>query len=123
MINQFIWPEIILYAWPFLCMYLGVVILKPAIRDFNVTVGTCLLPAWLLIINAVSLLIYNFSILPLLFVASIFLVVLALHDYIRTVDTFYIADFVPVALRVLFISWTFFLVGIMLTRLVSYFFV
>lgn len=123
MINQFIWPEIFLFAWPILSMYFGVMILKPQIHDYNVTVATCLLPTWLLIINAFSLLIYNFSILPLLFVLSIFIVVLALHDYIRQVKEYFIADFLVVALRVLFISWTFFLVGIMVTRVVSYFFV
>lgn len=123
MINHFIWIEIILYVLPFVTAFYGIFILKPQIKEHSITVSTCLLPTWLLIINAFSLLIYNFSILPILFTASVFILVLFLHDYIRRIDKFYMLDFFDDALRILFMSWTFFLVGMMFARLLSYFFV
>ncbi len=121
--SPFIWPEILLFALPIVGALYGVIILKPQIAEYPISVATCLLPTWLMVIHSLSVLVFNFSILPLLFLVSFFVLGLLLFDYIRQIETFYALDFLEIALRSLFMMWTVFLFAMVLVRIVSYFLV
>ncbi|MBG9981795.1 hypothetical protein HZY86_01555 [Aerococcaceae bacterium DSM 111020] len=121
--SPFIWPEILLFALPVIGALYSVLILKPHIADYPISIATYLLPMWLIVIHALSVLMYNFSVLPLLLLVSFFVLALVLHDYIRQIERFYAMDFLKIALRSLFMMWTIFLFAMLIARIVSYFLV
>ncbi|MDO4432826.1 MAG: hypothetical protein Q4B80_05855 [Aerococcaceae bacterium] len=121
----FRWSELILYATPFIM----VVVIRRyfshylvSIGKIKLTLGALLIPMWLVLIDSFSWLLYDHSIVPLWSLLTILALAFHLYDYVRVVDTFRYSAYYKEFTRIVFTSSSMMLIGIMITRVISYFF-
>lgn len=125
MVNPFIWFELFLYGLPPLAAYLAVIWLKPYLKRLPIlplNPALLLTPMWMACIHAFSLLIFSFSILPVVVLVICFMVGCHLFDYIRRVDRFEFRPYLWQVSPYIFIGLTLSLLSIAVLRIVTYFY-
>lgn len=126
MTNEFIWSELLLYIIPIVVIF-GVQIYGRGylkyFEGFPLNLSILLIPLWFVLIHLFSVLIFSFSLLPYILFISAFLLGLHLYDYIRRVDVFTFKAYYGPASARLFLILTSFLMGLIILRVYTYFFI
>lgn len=124
MANRFVVAELFLYL---LVAFLFVSYAFVRKQDIGIqtpkwlTFETIMLPSLLLSIQSFSLLIFNFSILPVYVIIIAFALQLHLYEYIRRIDEFTLSAYWSNASRLIAFLLSACLIGIMGVRLITYF--
>lgn len=123
--NEFIWSELLLYIIPIVVIVsvqrYGQDYLK-FFEEFPLNLSIVLIPLWLVLIHLFSVLIFSFSLLPYILFMATFLLALHLYDYIRRVNVFTFRAYYEPASARLFLILTAFLIGLIILRFYTYFF-
>ena len=123
--NEFIWSELLLYIIPIVVIVsvqrYGQDYLK-FFEEFPLNLSIVLIPLWLVLIHLFSVLIFSFSLLPYILFMATFLLALHLYDYIRRVNVFTFRTYYEPASARLFLILTAFLIGLIILRFYTYFF-
>lgn len=121
---QHSWMEILLYSIPFITVFLTKKYLKPHLRQFQrwpLPIGLLLIPLWLTLIYCFGYLLYDLNVIPFILFISCFSLGLQLYNYVRRIEHFSFNRYYLVASKLLFTQLSIFLLGLMILRLIVFF--
>lgn len=124
--HPFNWLEIANYFFPVIAIVVMLRFFRHRLefleQRYLIFFGTLLMPLWLVMINRLGWLIYDFNIIPWWSYAIIIVLWLHLYDYVRVVLAFNYAPYFRAVQKIIFLTSSSLLVGLLITRLISYFF-
>lgn len=124
MTNTFIWAEVLLYLVPPIIIFVVNKYLKSYLKYFRgypLNLAILLLPLWLVLIHLYSLLIFGFSLVPLILFITAFVLGIHLYDFIRRIDKFTFKKYYLPASQLIYTMFSVFLMGLIILRIITYF--
>ena len=118
----FDWRELLLYLLPVIYVFLFDRFFREAMSSFSFykfSLAEMLLPMWWVLIHGFSSFIFGFSLGLLTLYLTLIILVVHLYDYIRRIDVFSYRRYLHQASRVVFLSFSSLLLGLMLLRIAS----
>ena len=123
-LQPFHWSEVLLIIWPIMILILLERLVKPFFARFTwyrPSLAELVLPTLWVVIHVWSVKLFGFSLGTLaLYVGTVFLV-FDLYDYIRQIERFDYSQYAHQAGRILFMTWSCFIFGFILLRVVGIF--
>ena len=120
--QPFDWRELLLYLLPVIYVFLFDRFFREAMSSFSFykfSLAEMLLPMWWVLIHGFSSFIFGFSLGLLTLYLTLIILVVHLYDYIRRIDVFSYRRSLHQASRVVFLSFSSMLLGLMLLRIAS----
>ena len=122
--HPFMLRELVLVLAPFVAFYYAYAFLGPSlnlIKKFKLTVPFLLLPLWMMLIYIFGNLLFRYNLLPFALFVACFEQGLFLYNYVRKINVFTFKRYYIGASNLLFIQLTLFLIGLIGTRILTWF--
>ena len=123
--QPFHWSEILLFLWPILILTVLDLVVKPRLTEmtwYRPSLAELTLPTLWVAIHCLSVRLFGFSLGVLaIYLGALFLIV-DLYDYIRKITEFHYRSYCHQMGRVLFLTWSSFILGLGVVRILGNFF-